>query len=82
MKNEIRIHTINTWYGKRYAVVDKVTRFPVRLDKYGKPYNEKVVEYLPIDYKKDNVNVPAIFSHDKEGLEEAKEVQALYRKKK
>jgi len=92
MKN-LRIETINTMYGKRYAVVEDFKHFPASRDVKGNVVtsgtgkNKKTVTEVAytrhaIDYKHGNNTYPAIFSYDKEGLAKAKEILALYKNKK
>ena len=81
----IHIRTINTLYGKRYAVVDLFTHYPTKMNRFGKPETSKAVGYFTVDYvtteNKKKVTVPAIFNFDKNGLAEAKEVQRVLKSK-
>ena len=87
-----RIEIIKTWYGNKYAVVEDFKHYPVSRDEKGntltvgkgkKPqtdvaYTNHAVEYKVGKEEKD-VRV-AIFPLTKEGLKEAKEVLALFKK--
>lgn len=42
----------------------------------------KTESYLPVTYKQSQEVLTAVFPHTAEGLEEAREVQALYKRKK
>lgn len=72
----VHIHTIKLWNGeKRYAVVAPISS--TTKNKEGKMVTNTYI--LPVDYQRGTSVEPAIFSHDENGLREAKEVQALFK---
>lgn len=72
----LHIRKIKTLYGLRYAVVDKFTS--TTKDINGNQVT--TTNYHSVDYKVGKENFPAIFPLTDEGLEDAKEVQKLYKK--
>lgn len=92
MKN-LSIEIINTMYGKRYAVVEDFKHFPASRDTKGnivvkgtgkgqKVITEEAYTRHAIDFKQGENTYPAIFEFSKAGLAKAKEILALYKKKK
>lgn len=77
----VHIRKIKTWYGLKYAVVDLVDTYRTHVDKNGKVSYEKVKEYQTVDYEVEDEVFPAIFPLTEEGLNRAKEVQKLYKKR-
>jgi len=74
----VHIRKIKTLYGLRYAVVDEFTS--TTKDKDGKVITK--TEYHAIEYKQGDKIFPAIFPVTEEGLEKAKEIQSIFKKKK
>jgi hypothetical protein len=81
----VHIKKIKTFYGVKYAVVDSFTSTTVVEDKLGKMTSRTETKDYPVEYAigtgKDKMTLPAIFDVTEEGLEKAKEIQALYKKK-
>lgn len=73
----VHIRTIKLFNGeKRYAVVapfESITK-----DKEGKMV--RTTETLAVEYKVGEQVFPAVFPHNTEGLEKAKEIQKLFKK--
>lgn len=82
----VHIRKIKTLYGLKYAVVDKFTHFEPKLDKKGNlPANSKVdyekkEKYYAVEYGRGIDTKIAIFPLTEEGLQQAKEVQKLFKK--
>lgn len=76
----VHIKTIKLFNGeKRYAVVAPFTStIIVKEGKEKKVINK--TENLTVEYKSGENVFPAIFSHDAEGLEKAKEIQKIFKK--
>ncbi|MFJ7982448.1 hypothetical protein ACIQ1D_19480 [Lysinibacillus xylanilyticus] len=83
----IHIRKIKTMYGLRYAVVDLFTHYTPKIDRMGNPikvkgkvdYNKQET-YHAVEYGKGKNTKLAIFPLTKQGLEQAKEVQKLFKK--
>ena len=74
----VHIKKIKTLYGLRYAVVEPFTS--TTKDKDGN-FVTKTEEHA-VEYKQGDKVFPAIFPVTAEGLEKAKEIQNLFKKKK
>lgn len=74
----VHIRKIKTFYGIRYAVVDLFKS--TTKDKDENVINKS--EYLVVEYKQGDKVFPAIFPVTAEGLEKAKEIQSIFKKKK
>lgn len=75
----VHIKKVKTFTGElRYAVVDEHKSTTKDLE-------DNVVtnvEYLPVDYRVGEEVYPAVFPLTDEGLEKAKEIQKIYKKRK
>lgn len=82
----LHIRKIKTLYGLKYAVVDLFTHYAPKLDKKGQPLSngkleyEKKEVYHAVEYGKGMDTKVAIFPLTETGLQQAKEVQKLFKK--
>lgn len=74
----VHIRKIKTLYGLRYAVVDLFKS--TTKDKDGNVVTKE--EFHAVEYKQGDKVFPAIFPVTAEGLEKAKEIQSIFKKKK
>lgn len=74
----VHIRKIKTLYGLRYAVVD-LFKFATK-DNDGNIVTKE--EYHAVEYKQGDKVFPAIFPVTEEGLEKAKEIQTIFKKKR
>lgn len=77
----VHIKKVKTWHGLRYAVVEPFTSTTFVEDKNGNKVSKVVTEDLVVEYKQGDKVFPAVFPVTPEGLEEAKYVQSIFKKK-
>ena len=83
----LHIRKIKTLYGLKYAVVDLFTYYTPKLDRFGNQIKkngeiiyDKNESYHAVEYGSDRNTRPAIFPLTESGLQQAKEVQDVFKK--